>query len=101
MINKFSEIDKLFGAPINSIPNPKIPFKPKTWHYIAGAVGIGLALYGGYTLIQKLKPAKTKNALPDPLPHYPKLEVKQKPIITAPLPVENHEKGNEEEIIEE
>ncbi len=84
MINKFPDIEKLFGTPINNVPKPKIPFKAKTWHYVAGAAVIGLAIYGGYTIITKIKERKKETQ--DPLPHYPKKSFQQKPMVTVPLP---------------
>lgn len=98
MINKYPDIDKLFGTPINDVPRPKIPFKPKTWHYVAGIALAGLAVYGGYTLVKKVKGNDKKH--PDLVPRYPTPSFKQKVMVDVPLPnadaVETTEPENDE-----
>jgi hypothetical protein len=45
MIN-YTEIDKLFGVPLNTIPKPRRPFEFKLWH-AAVIVAIGYFAYKG------------------------------------------------------
>jgi hypothetical protein len=51
MLN-YQEVDALFGAPLNTVPKPQVPFKLKTWHIVGGIVVIGLVSYGLYSLYQ-------------------------------------------------
>ena len=50
----YPEYDKLFGAPIKYVPKPEIPFKLKTWHYVAIGSIIILAGYGSYSAYQNI-----------------------------------------------
>jgi hypothetical protein len=84
MVNKYPDIVKYFGTPINNVPKPKIPFKAKTWHYVAGGVILALSIYGCYTLVNKIKGDDKKTN--DPLPDEPNKSLSQKPIITVPFP---------------
>jgi hypothetical protein len=67
-MNTYQEIDALFGAPLNTVIKPHIPFKIKTWHIVGGIIVLGLASYGGYKVYNqlfndsdlKLKSNKTK-----------------------------------------
>jgi hypothetical protein len=83
MINKYPEIDKLFGTAINSVSKPHVPFIAKTWHYVVGGIILALAIYGGYQAVKKVK---GKTILPDPVPRHPDVKEPQKPTITVPLP---------------
>lgn len=44
----YQQIDALFGAPLNTVPKPQVPFKLKTWHVVGGIVLISLCAYGAY-----------------------------------------------------
>jgi hypothetical protein len=46
-------INKNFGAPLNTVNKPHIPFKLKKWHVVLGICVIGLAAYGGKQLINR------------------------------------------------
>jgi hypothetical protein len=48
MINSYPTIDKLFGAPLNVVPRPNVPFKVKGWHVAVAAMVAGFAVYGMY-----------------------------------------------------
>ena len=54
MLN-YQQIEELFGAPLNSVPKPQVPFKLKTWHVVGGLIVIGLCAYGGYALHRDIK----------------------------------------------
>lgn len=46
----YQQIDALFGAPLNTVPTPKVPFKLKTWHVVGGVLVIAVFAYGAYSL---------------------------------------------------
>ena len=46
----YQKIDSLFGAPLNTVLKPQVPFKLKTWHVLVGGAVIGLMAYGAYAL---------------------------------------------------
>lgn len=48
MINTYHSIDKLFGAPLNVVPRPNVPFKVKGWHVAVIVVLAGFSVYGMY-----------------------------------------------------
>ena len=48
----YNNINKLFGAPLNTVARPSIPFRIKKWHLALGLGIIALASYGGYKLYQ-------------------------------------------------
>lgn len=50
MIN-YQQIANDFGAPLNTVPRPNVPFKWKTWHFVA----IGIGVYILYKGIRKIK----------------------------------------------
>lgn len=46
----YNQINTLFGAPLNTVRRPNIPFKLKTWHVIGGA----LLAYFAYQGVKKM-----------------------------------------------
>lgn len=54
-MNSYVDIDRLFGTPLSQLPKPKIPFKIKPWHYVAGAIVVCAAGYGLYTIYNDMK----------------------------------------------
>ena len=56
MLN-YSEIENLFGTPLNQVPRPHKPFQLKPWHAVAGLV-VGILIYKG---CQKVKEDLSKN----------------------------------------
>jgi hypothetical protein len=51
MLN-YQQIEALYGAPLNTVPRPKTPFRIKTWHVIAIGVGV-FVLYKGIRKISE------------------------------------------------
>lgn len=51
MLN-YNNINDLFGAPLNTVGRPRVPFKLKTWHVVAGLV-ITYVLYKGAKSIKE------------------------------------------------
>jgi hypothetical protein len=49
MIN-YQQITEQFGAPLNTVPKPNVPFKLKTWHVIGGII-VGYIIYRGIKVI--------------------------------------------------
>lgn len=50
MVN-YQQITELFGAPLNTVPKPNVPFKWKTWHFVALGIGAFLVYKG----VQKVR----------------------------------------------
>jgi hypothetical protein len=46
----YQQIDALFGAPLNTVPTPRVPYKLKTWHVVGGVIVLGVLAYGAYAL---------------------------------------------------
>jgi hypothetical protein len=46
----YGKIQELFGAPLNTVPKPQVPFKLKPWHVIGGIV-LGYVIYRGVKVI--------------------------------------------------
>ena len=46
----YGTIQELFGAPLNTVPKPQVPFKLKPWHVIGGIV-LGYVIYRGVKVI--------------------------------------------------
>lgn len=46
----YNKITELFGAPLNTVGRPNIPFKLKTWHIVGGV----LIAYFTYQGIKKV-----------------------------------------------
>jgi len=46
----YQQIDALFGAPLNTVPKPNLPYKLKTWHVVGGIIVLGVLAYGTYAL---------------------------------------------------
>ena len=51
----YTKIDELFGAPLDTVGIPHVPFKLKTWHVVGGLLVTGLAIYGGYCVYKNLE----------------------------------------------
>ena len=51
MLN-YNTINDLFGAPLNTVGRPNVPFKLKTWHVVGGLV-IAYVLYKGVKSINE------------------------------------------------
>jgi hypothetical protein len=51
MLN-YNNINDLFGAPLNTVGRPNVPFKLKTWHVVGGLV-IAYVLYKGVKAINE------------------------------------------------
>jgi len=49
MIN-YTQINELFGAPLNTVPKPTVPFKLKTWHVVGGVLIVAVFAYGAYAI---------------------------------------------------
>lgn len=56
----YNDINRLFGAPLNTVVRPIVPFKIQKWHIILGIGVIALASYGGYKVYESLKKAPKK-----------------------------------------
>lgn len=46
MIYNYETIEKLLGALLSGVPQPKLPFKLNGWHLLLGVAVIGFAVYG-------------------------------------------------------
>ena len=46
----YGTIQELFGAPLNTVPKPQVPFKLKPWHVIGGLV-LGYLFYRGAKVV--------------------------------------------------
>ncbi len=42
----YTDVQKLFGTPLQHVPKPHIPYKPKTSHWIFGIVGVTFMVIG-------------------------------------------------------
>lgn len=51
----YPEIEKLFGTPLNEVPRPVLPFIDSRTKKAVVAIGLGLAAYGLYSIIKKVK----------------------------------------------
>jgi hypothetical protein len=51
MLN-YNNINDLFGAPLNTVGRPNVPFKLKTWHVVGGLV-VAYVLYKGVKAIKE------------------------------------------------
>jgi hypothetical protein len=51
----YNNINKLFGAPLNTVARPTVPFKIQKWHIVLGLGILALASYGGYKIYESLK----------------------------------------------
>lgn len=51
----YQKITELFGAPLDSVPKPRAPFKVKTWHVVTGVIALGLFSYGIYAAHRDIK----------------------------------------------
>ena len=49
----YSQIDELFGTPLNAVPKPHIPFRMRTWHWVGIGIIFSLAVYGGVCLYRR------------------------------------------------
>ncbi len=45
MLN-YNSINEIFGAPLNTVGRPHVPFKIKTWHIVGGIIIAYLAYQG-------------------------------------------------------
>lgn len=50
----YPQIDELFGAPLNTVPKPHVPFSYKTWHIATGCILISFTLYGIYKAYERV-----------------------------------------------
>ena len=57
----YNNINKLFGAPLNTVARPTVPFKIQKWHIIVGLGVLALASYGGYKLYKSLNRGSKKD----------------------------------------
>lgn len=55
----YNKIEELFGAPLNTVQKPQIPFRLKTWHVVVASVTV-FVLYKG---IQKINEDYFVNSL--------------------------------------
>jgi hypothetical protein len=51
MLN-YNKINELFGAPLNTVGRPNVPFKLKTWHVVGGLV-LACVIYKGLKAIKE------------------------------------------------
>jgi hypothetical protein len=51
MLN-YNKINELFGAPLNTVGRPNVPFKLKTWH-VVGGLALACVIYKGYKAIKE------------------------------------------------
>ena len=65
-MTNYSQIDKLFGTPLNIVPKPHVPFKMKTSYWIAGTIAIALMCYGAYTIYKDASKLMTDNSKQTP-----------------------------------
>jgi hypothetical protein len=52
----YNQINTLFGAPLNAVGRPNIPFKLKTWHVIGGLVLSYFAYQGIKKMLEEKMP---------------------------------------------
>ncbi len=57
----YNNIEKLFGAPLNSVARPTVPFKIQMWHIIVGLGVLALATYGSYKIYESSKKEPKKD----------------------------------------
>ena len=46
----YGTIQELFGAPLNTVPKPQVPFKLNGWHVVGGLL-LGYIIYRGVKVI--------------------------------------------------
>ncbi len=65
MLN-YSEIENLFGTPLNFVPRPNKPFQLKPWHVAVGLVA-GILIYKGCQKVKEDFLNNRKNKFMNPI----------------------------------
>ncbi len=80
----YNQINKLFGAPLNTVPQPNVPFKMTTTYWIIGGVVVFIFGLGVKVLIDELtgavKVTKVKPKEESPkvkIPNYSNVETNE------------------------
>jgi len=60
----YQQIEKLFGAPLNGVLKPHVPFQMQTWHYVVGGIGLVLIGYGAYAMYRDMQKLTGKKETP-------------------------------------